>query len=280
MEFYKDESLFKNKEIKKTKRKYYSLKLAAIILALTFGPSTTRCAVNSIEKSNKEYELDQRDKMYDIIVERLKNIGITNSIMAVKFISNLINDGYLTIKNDINTDYYNIVDEYDYDTIIGNPTIRSNNEIIVKLINKLYNNVEAYNIKVNLKTKEDNTKTNYSSTYMCLICDRDLNVNYLYSHEFNEYIKVSSLFGFHDNYMSGNINYIEDLASGKYNILDFAKIKGNNNEDFHDVNFDIYKNYSDRLYENSDIILYEIDKLTTLNKINIEIKEKTRRIPE
>ena len=210
MELYRDDFVFRKEEkIESKKNKYVGLKIAILTLALTFGPSIGRGIVHSIQKSDKELELSERDEMYNTIIEKMKELDINNSIVAIKFISNLINDGYLTIDNTVNA-YYNMVDEYDYNTIIGSTNPKSDSEVIAKIINGLYDDIDAFTIDVNLTTSLDEGNIKYADETMCFICDRRLKVNYLYSSAYQKFVEVPNLSEFQSRYFEGSASQLKE----------------------------------------------------------------------
>lgn len=291
MEFYKDELVFKNntsyvlekKEKEETKHKNHTaLKIAIIAFILTFAPTMARGIKHSIQSSGKEYEFNERNEMYKKIVEKLKEMGVNNSITAIKYISNLINDGYLTTEN-ISDEYYNIVGEYDYNTIIGNPTTRSNCEVITKIINMLFDKseVEAHTVNVSLNDKTADEKNKYSEQYMVLVCDKQFKTNYLYWYDIDEFINIQGIINtFANDYVTGRINSGSEYITGNINLADIFKVKSNSNSDFHEVNFEIYKKHGNDLYSLTSNQLYDLNRSITGEKIKIELKEKNKRIPE
>lgn len=291
MEFYKDELVFKNntsyvlekKEKEETKQKNHTaLKIAIIAFILTFAPTMARGIKHSIQSSGKEYEFNERNEMYKKIVEKLKEMRVNNSITAIKYISNLINDGYLTIENS-SDEYYNIVGEYDYNTIIGNSTIRSNCEATAKIMNMLFDKseVETYAVNVSLNDKTADENNRYLEQYMVLVCDKQFKTNYLYWYDIDEFINIQSIIKtFANDYVSGRINSGSEYITGNINLADILKVKSNNNSDFHEVNFEIYKNIGDNLYNVTANQLYDLNRSITGEKIKIELKEINKRIPE
>lgn len=291
MEFYKDELVFKNntsyvlekKEKEETKHKNHTaLKIAIIAFILTFAPTMARGIKHSIQSSGKEYEFNERNEMYKKIVEKLKEMRVNNSITAIKYISNLINDGYLTTEN-ISDEYYNIVGEYDYNTIIGNPTTRSNCEVITKIINMLFDKseVEAHTVNVSLNDKTADEKNKYSEQYMVLVCDKQFKTNYLYWYDIDEFINIQGIINtFANDYVTGRINSGSEYITGNINLADIFKVKSNSNSDFHEVNFEIYKKHGNDLYSLTSNQLYDLNRSITGEKIKIELKEKNKRIPE
>ena len=291
MEFYKDELVFKNntsyvlekEEKEETKHKNHTaLKIAIIAFILTFAPTMARGIKHSIQSSGKEYEFNERNEMYKKIVEKLKEMRVNNSITAIKYISNLINDGYLTTEN-ISDEYYNIVGEYDYNTIIGNPTTRSNCEVITKIINMLFDKseVEAHTVNVSLNDKTADEKNNYSEQYMVLVCDKQFKTNYLYWYDIDEFINIQGIINtFANDYVTGRINSGSEYITGNINLADIFKVKSNSNSDFHEVNFEIYKKHGNDLYSLTSNQLYDLNRSITGEKIKIELKEKNKRIPE
>ncbi len=294
MEFYRDSLVFKNTynyepnnkekiENNEPKEKsYFWLKAAIIALILTLGPTVGRKVSNEIQTSDKKYELEEKDKMYDVVVEHMKNLRVTNSIMATKYISNLINDRYLTIDNNVD-EIYNITDEADFDTITGNFTSKGNSLVISKILNKLYDNVEAYSVEIGYKMKyiDENSNSNPNQNeYMCLIIDKDIGINYLYWPSMDEFIKFDSMKGFNSKYIAGNINILSEYFTGNLNLVDLYKINSNNNSNFSDINFEIYKDKGNQLYELSSNHLIDLNKNLINNKVNIKYKILTKRNPE
>jgi len=294
MEFYRDELVFKNtynyepkskeveiKNAKIGKNKHTGLKvgIAALILA-TFAPTCGRSLVHSIEKSKKEYELQERDKIYDNAIELLKSMRITNSIMLAKYISNLINDGYFKIDNKMLDTYTTITDEYDYNSFLGFDTQRGNSEIITKLENELLDNVDAYTVAIKMRDKTIDNEKKIITEYMTLIVDKDLKIAYLYWQGIDRFINFTSLSGFNNEFFSGNIDMIGEYVTGNLNIFDIVNLNGNMNEVFHEINFEIYKDKAEKFYQLTYDERYDSNRLNADSKFKIEYKEKTKRIAE
>ena len=291
MEFYRDSLVFKNTynydpknkekiENNEPKEKsYFWLKAAIIALILTLGPTVGRGITHLASKSDKDFELEERDKMYDKVVEHLKGLRITNSIMATKYISNLINDGYLTIEN--KTDKrYNIVDEADLDTIIGNPSDKSKSEMIAKILNETFDDIDAYSVEVGYKMKYSEDANNISNEYMCLVIDKKIGINYLYWTSLDKFINFDDLKGFNTDLIAGNINILSEYVTGKLNPVNLYKLISNSNSDFYNINFEIYKDKGNELYNATSYRLVDLNKKITNNKVNIEYKVLTKKVPE
>jgi len=291
MEFYRDSLVFKNTynyepknnekiENNEPKEKtYFWLKAAIIALIMTLGPTVGRKICNEVESYNKKYELEEKDKMYDVVVEHMKNLRVTNSIMATKYISNLINDKYLTIDNNVD-EIYNITDEADLDTIIGNPSDKSNSEMIAKILNETFDDIDAYSVEVGYKMKYSEDANNISNEYMCLVIDKKIGINYLYWTSLDKFINFDDLKGFNTDLIAGNINILSEYVTGKLNPVNLYKLISNSNSYFYNINFEIYKDKGNDLYNATSYLLVDLNKKITNNKVNIEYKVLTKKVPE
>ena len=278
MELYKDEFAFKNNTKKNNiKKKYTALKFAIVAFALTFGPSIGRGITRSIKESGKEYELSQRDEMYDIIVKNLKEIGMESSIIAIRFIDYMINNGYFTVENKIEK-HYSLVDSAGYNLIIGNPDDESYSDIFTRALNDTFENVEAYTVRTQLTDKSEESE-NKTSEYMCLICDGNLGFNYLYWPSNHSIIIIPSITNFTNGSIEGSISIASEYIRGNLTISDLIKI-GNNNNSKSYPNMDRIEDYADaKIVANRDK-MEDTKKLLIKQKFAIEFKEVNGRDPE
>ena len=277
MELYKDEFAFKNNtKNNNIKKKYTALKFAIVAFALTFGPSIGRGITRSIKESGKEFELSQRDEMYDIIVKNLKEIGMESSIVAIRFIDYMINNGYFTVENKIEK-HYSLVDSAGYNLIIGNPDNESYSDIFTRALNDTFDNVEAYTVRTRLTDKSEESE-NKTCEYMCLVCDGNLCFNYLYWPSNHNIIIIPNITNFTNGSIEGSISIANEYIRGNLTISDLIKIGNNNSKSY--PNMDRIEDYADaKIVANRDK-MEDTKKLLIKQKFAIEFKEVNGRDPE
>lgn len=264
-----------------------TLKASIISLCLLFGPSCARNIVHAIEKSDKEYELDNRDEMYNIIANELKELNLGNSVIAAKFITNMVLDGYFSI-DEYKNKQYSIVDDLDYNIVINGPyNEKGIAELVCKMLNNIFGDeVEAYSMTVGefIKTvyHGDSFYDKDATREVCLITDHKLNIRYVYSPLGNRFVRIDNLNFSTDNVFGYEINWVDSLITGKYDVFDLIMINKNNNILFPSSNFKKLSDKADQLYNLKPIQskLYDINRLTASNKYGIYVKEHQNRIPE
>lgn len=266
-----------------------TLKIGIISLCLLFGPKGIRGLVHNSNKTNKEYELENKDNILSSFADNLKEIDIPNSIMASKFITNMALDGYFTVDG-CGSKNYNLLDENDYNIILnGVCTEKAISELVCKMLNLIYgDNVSAYSVSVKTSSKEqkdiDGVYNYDDGKCMCLISDYTLGITYLYLPLENRYIRTDNLNFSTDGILNYKVEWIDDLITGKYDIFNFIKIENNdkNNGIYNKDSFNKLIDKANILYNEAKIKnkLYDANRLVSSNKYCIYVKEMENRIPE
>lgn len=266
----KKETINTNKP-KSKKSKTIGIALLLTML-FTMGPGVKRNIKEYNDSKDKKYELNEMNEMYKIIVQYIKKSGLNNSISITKYISNLILNGYLTIENTVDKNY-NMTDNYSYDGIISGFTDLSGSDAIVSLLNMIYEEgqVKAYLVKPNIKDKIENKET---SEYAVLVCDKQLNIVYLYSIKYDRFINLNGLSAFNTNNISGSILPLELYANGTYNIIDLIDLMANTNGNFSSINYDVYSNQGDNAFNKDVESKTDLSKRILVHQVHITCSEK------